>query len=249
MSTIFVNNIQASTGNTVTIPQGHSLQLGGTTLDSSSLMPDPTGNAGKGVASDGSSYVYNSYGAKGIITYTTGGTYFPSSGTKLVYVRVVGAGGGGSGYSETGGSGGFVEGFVSMVGVASVQITVGNGGSATYYSGAAGQGQTSSFGTYMTATGGNGANSNHQHCGGTPGIGSGGQVNLYGGGGTGHGHNGKGGATHFGGAMASGHPQGGSYTANHQTHAAPGTGGSNGWASSYPGGVGKEGIVVIMEFG
>ena len=117
MSTIFVNNIQASSGNQVVIPAGHSLLLGGTPLDSSSLMPNPSGQGGLGVASDGTSYVFNSYGAKGIITFTSNSTYFPSSGTKLVYVRVVAAGGGGSGYAESGGARGFAEGFFSMIGV------------------------------------------------------------------------------------------------------------------------------------
>lgn len=249
MSTVFVNNIQASTGNTVTIPSGHSLQLGGTTLDSSSLMPDPAGNAGLGVASNGSAYVYNSYGAKSIYQFTSNSTYFPSSGTKLVYVRCVGAGGGGSGYAETGAAGGFAEGFFSMIGVSSVSIQVGTGGSSTYYSGSSGTGTTSSFGSYLTCTGGKGANSSHQHCGGLPGIGSGGQVNLYGGGGTGHGHNGRGGCSHFGGSGVGGHPQGGAYAPNHQTHASPGCGGTNGWGGSYTGAQGMGGAVVVMEFG
>lgn len=249
MSTIFVNNIQASTGNQVVIPAGHSLQLGGTTLDAASLMPNPSGQGGLGVASDGSAYVFNSYGAKGIVTFTSNSTYFPSSGTKLVYVRVVAAGGGGSGYAECGGAGGFSEGFFSMVGVASVGITVGTGGGPTYYSGGAGSGTASSFGTYISCTGGNGANSNHQHCGGLPGLGSGGQVNLYGGGGTGHGHNGRGGASHFGGSNGNGHPQGGAYAPNHQTHGSYGGGGANGWGGSYTGAKGMGGCVVVMEYG
>lgn len=212
-------------------------------------MPNPSGQGGLGVASDGSSYVFNSYGAKGIVTFTSNSTYFPSSGTKLVYVRVVAAGGGGSGYAESGGAGGFSEGFFSMIGVGSVSITVGTGGNPTYYSGGAASGTASSFGSYISCTGGNGANSSHQHCGGLPGVGSGGQVNLYGGGGTGHGHNGRGGASHFGGSNGCGHPQAGAYAPNHQTHGSYGGGGANGWGGSYTGAKGVGGCVVVMEYG
>ena len=249
MSTIFVNNIQASTGNQVVIPAGHSLLLGGTALDSSSLMPNPSGQGGLGVASDGSNYVFNSYGAKGIITFTSNSTYFPSSGTKLVYVRCVGAGGGGSGYAESGAAGGFSEGFFNMIGISSVSITVGTGGNPTYYSGNTPSGTSSSFGSFCTCTGGKGANQSHQHCGGLPGLGSGGDVNLYGGGGTGHGHNGRGGNSHFGGSNGTGHPQAGAYAPNHQTHGSYGGGGANGWGGSYTGAKGMSGAVVVMEYG
>jgi hypothetical protein len=249
MSTLFVNQIKSATGTTITIPTGNSLSLDGRTLDSNSLMPVPTGNAGKGVASNGTSYYYNSYGANRIVTFTSNGTYVPPVGVNVVFVRVQAAGGGGSGYAESGGAGGYAEGFISMVGVSSVSVTVGTGGNPTFYSGAAGAGSASSFGSYMTATGGNGANSSHQHCGGLPGLGSGGQINIYGGGGTGHGHNGRGGGGHFGGSGVGGHPQGGAYAPNHQSHAGFGSGGTNGWATSYTGAQGKEGVVVIMEFG
>lgn len=248
MSSIFVNQIQASTGNTVTVPSGVSLSLGGTTLSASTLLPNPSGNAGKAIKSNGSSYIYDVTGVKNVYVYTSPGTYTPSSGTRLVYVRCVGAGGGGSGYGESGGSGGYAEGFISMSGVSSVNITIGSGGQPTYYSGGASAGTTTSFGSFMTCTGGNGANSSHQHCGGLPGVGSGGQISLYGGGGTGHGYNGRGGGNYWGGCGASGHPQGGNYNQNHNSHQPPGCGGANGWGGSYPGNVGGGGMVVIWEY-
>lgn len=134
MSTLFVNQIKSATGTTITIPTGNSLSLDGRTLDSNSLMPVPTGNAGKGVASNGTSYYYNSYGANRIVTFTSNGTYVPPVGVNVVFVRVQAAGGGGSGYAESGGAGGYAEGFISMVGVSSVSVTVGTGGNSTFYS-------------------------------------------------------------------------------------------------------------------
>ncbi len=248
MSSIFVNTIQASTGNTVTVASGVSLSLGGTVLNSSSLLPNPSGQAGKILKSNGSSFIYDVAGVKQVLVYTSNGSYTPSSGTRLVYVRLVGAGGGGSGYGESGGSGGYAEGFVDMTGVNNVNITIGTGGTGSYYSGGAGGGTTTSFGSYMSATGGNGANTSHQHCGGLPGVGSGGQLAIYGGGGTGHGYNGRGGGNYFGGAGAAGHPQGGNFNQNHNSHQIPGVGGINGWATSYPGNTGGNGMVVIWEY-
>ena len=248
MSSLFVNTIKSSTGNTVEIPSGHSLSLAGTIVSSSSLLPSPSGQAGKLVASNGSLMNYGEQGAKGIRVFTSSTTYIPSAGTRLAHVRLVGAGGGASGYGESGGAGGYAEGFFSMVGVSSVAITVGTGGNATFYSGSAGTGGTTSFGSLLSATGGRGANSSHQHCGGLPGVGSGGNINQFGGGGTGHGYNGRGGNTFFGGPGAAGHPQGGAFANNHQSHTVPGTGGANGWATSYPGNVGTTGMVVIWEY-
>lgn len=248
MSSIFVNTIQSSTGNTVTIATGVSLSLGGTILSADSLLPSPSGQSGKSIKSNGSAFIYDVSGVKNVFVYTQGGTYTPSSGVRMVYVRLVGAGGGGSGYGESGGSGGYAEGFVQMTGVSSVNVTIGTGGDPTYYSGGASTGNTTSFGSFMSATGGRGANSSHQHCGGLPGLGSGGNLAINGGGGTGHGYNGRAGGNYFGGSGASGHPQGGNYNQNHQTHQPPGVGGANGWAGSYAGNTGGGGIVVIWEY-
>lgn len=249
MSTIFVNSIKASTGNTVTIPNGHALQIGSQVLDQNAILPSGSGQEGKLIYSDGTGFIYSDYGASNIVTFTANGTYTPSPGTRLVYVRLCGGGGGGTSYSETGGAGGYAEGYVSMNGVSSVQITVGDGGNGTTYSGAAAQGGTTSFGSYMSATGGNGANSNHRHCGGTGGLGSGGMLAIYSGGGNGHGrYNGKGGTTYFGGGGPGGHPNGGRYSNNNQDNAAPGGGGASGWARSHGGAKGKGGIIVIMEY-
>jgi hypothetical protein len=251
MSTLFVNTIIPTLGTSVTITAGSNLSLGGTILNASSLMPSSSGQSGRALAvnSGGTGYGFSSYGISGVRTFTSGGTWTKPAGVRVILVRLVGAGGGGSGHCESGGSGGYAEKVINVTSINSVSVSVGTGGSATYYSGSAGQGGTTSFGSFLSATGGNGANSNNQHHGGLPGLGSGGDLNNYGGGGTNHGqYNGRGGSSFFGGAGAAGHPQGGNYNGNHQDRVSPGAGGTNGWNTSYPGNVGAGGIVIITEY-
>lgn len=96
---------------------------------------------------------------------------------RKAFVRVIGAGGGGAigNLSSTsgggGGGGGIAEGLVDLTGIATVSITVGQGGSAaTTISSNGGNGGSSSFGTYMSATGGSGGG---QPSGGPSGVGVG----------------------------------------------------------------------------
>ena len=253
MSTLYVNSIQASTGNIVTIPSGHALSFAGTQLNSSTILPSPSGNAGKMLFSNGTSYTYGDYGAIRILYFQSNSTYVVPNNISLVHVRLVGGGGGGSGHGESGGSGGYAEGYFNLQQLggtgASIQVTVGDGGGGTYYSGGGGGGGTTSFGTLITATGGRGANSINQHCGGHGGLGSGGQINLYGGGAGGHvTYNHRGGSSYFGGGGAAGHPQGGAYAFNHSQNAAPGGGGAGEHYTSYQGAQGKTGCVIIMEY-
>ena len=249
MSIFFIDKLESATGSQIEIPSGVNLYLGPINVDSNILIPSPSGQTGKLVGSNGTTHAYqDSPGAQNVQVFTSSGTYTPTAGTRLAHVRLVGAGGGGSGYGESGASGGYAEGYFTMTGVSSVSITVGTGGGGTYYSGGSSAGNSTSFGSYMSATGGNGANSSHQHCGGLPGVGTGGQFAYYGGGGTGHGYNGRGGTNFFGGCGAAGHPQGGNYNNNHASHAVPGTGGANGWAYSYVGSTGRGGMVVIWEY-
>lgn len=133
-------------------------------------------------------------------------TWTKPVGCTTVLVKVIGGGGGACGYCESGGAGGYAEKVIDLTGVNTVTVTVGGGGASVAYYAAAGNGGTSSFGSYCSATGGYGANQNSSHSGGIGGIGSGGTVNLYGGTGTGHantsGHwpGGLGGATYLGGS-------------------------------------------------
>lgn len=252
MSVLRVNEIRSQTGNTILIPSGHELVLDTTPINSNALPPNSSGNNGKFLkSSDGASIGWESVGPVAIRTFTTNGTWTRPAGVTKILVRLVGGGGAGSGVGESGAAGGYSERLIDVTGTSSVTVTIGQGSSSsTTYSGRSGNGQTTSFGNFLSATGGNGANTSHQHCGGLPGLGTGGDVNLYGGGGNGHSYYGcgDGGTSFFGGSGAVGHPQGGQFAHNHSSHAGFGAGGGPGYHTSTQGAKGKEGIVVVYEF-
>ena len=134
--------------------------------------------------------VSSSGGFKSMQVWTGNGTWSKPQGIRSILVKVVGAGGGGSGFMEAGGAGGMSERVVDVTNVSSVSVTVGNPGGGTNYSGCGGTGNTSSFGGYCSASGGYGANCRQQHAGGIGGNGSGGSLNVYGGGGAEFGYRG-----------------------------------------------------------
>jgi len=222
---------------------------------SSYIIPEQSGNAGKLLRSTGSGLEWaEGAGAAGIRSmqvWTSNGTWTRPTGVKSIIVTVVGAGGGGSGHCESGGAGGMAERVVDVTNVSSVSVTVGNPGGGTNYSGCGGNGGTTSFGSYCSASGGYGANCRTQHAGGIGGNGSGGSVNVYGGGGNGHGShysygNNVGGKSYMGGSQASSHSQN-NYAHRHQNHCAWGAGG-NGAKHGNRGARGREGVVVVQEF-
>tara|TARA_Y200000002_G_C22474253_1_gene575982 strand:- start:18 stop:770 length:753 start_codon:yes stop_codon:yes gene_type:complete len=249
MSRLLVNNLRAYSGSVITIPSTTKLSLGGKTIGENSVLPSASGQTNKAVGSNGESIQYDTYGATNLQVFQSSGTYTKAAGVNQIMVRLVAAGGGGSGHAESGGAGGFSEKIINVSGISTVSVNIGTGGSGTYYSGRSGQGSSTSFGTFLSASGGDGANQTYQHAGGLGGIGSGGDVNMYGGGGAAHGrYNGAGGYSFFGGCAARGHPRGGDYSRNHQDRCAPGSGGANGWFRSYLGPQGKNGMVVVWEF-
>jgi hypothetical protein len=201
------------------------------------------------VNSSGNGTTFSNHGIYGMSVYTGGGTWSKPSGVRYVKVQVQGAGGGGSGHGESGGSGGYSERIIDVTGVNSVSIGVGGAGSGTYYSGAGGNSSGSSFGNYCSASGGYGANRNNQHSGGLGGVGSGGTLNIYGGGGQPH-HtrSSVGGQNFWGGAVAAGHPQGGHFSHRHESHASPGAGGSGGYFTGHRGANGRNGMVVVVMY-
>ena len=183
--------------------------------------------------------------------WTSNGTWTRPQEVTTIIVTVVGAGGGGSGYCESGGAGGMSERVIDVTNTSSVSVTVGNPGGGTGYSGCGGSGNTSSFGSYCSASGGYGANCRQQHAGGIGGNGSGGNMNVYGGGGNGHGSywsfgNHTAGASFIGGTQPSSHQQN-NYAHRHQSHAAWGAGG-NGAGYGNRGARGREGVVIVQEF-
>lgn len=189
---------------------------------------------------------------KNLYTFTSNGTYNKSgSDVKMLRVICVGAGGGGRGYHESGGAGGYTERVIEATQISSISVTVGGGTGGGYYFGFSGQGGTTSFGSYCSAAGGHGANQNRSHAGGHGGLGYGGNINMYGGGGGGHapgynnqqgGESGQGGASFFGGGSQGRHGGHG-----YSDAMAPG-GGAFGGAGNHNGGTGGGGICLVYEY-
>lgn len=253
MSTLHVNQIESSQGGQIIIPSGYTLNVGGLQVNEGNLPPAPssTGANGKALYTDGSNLLFSVSGPSNIVTFTTNGTYNKPANVSKIFVQVVGGGGAGVGYGESGGAGGYAEKLIDATGITSVQVTVGQG-STQYrtYSAQAGAGASSSFGSYLTATGGNGGSQSHYHCGGIGGVGSGGDFNMYGGGGSGHQYygTGNGGQSYFGGGGPSGHPNGGYFAYNYRDYSAPGAGGACGYHYYSHGATGSNGIVVVYEY-
>ena len=133
---------------------------GGTTLTPSN------GNWASGTFGTGLIRIYGSH----LQTYT----FTVPAAISTVRVRVWGAGGGGSsGNNAGGGGGGFAIGEFAVTGGTNFTVTVGQGGQANTAGG------TSSFGSLISATGGEAANSTTERNGG---AGTGGYVNHTGGG-------------------------------------------------------------------
>ena len=186
-----------------------------------------------------------------MVVFTGSGTWTKAdSRVRFIHIQVQGAGGGAGGHGESGAAGGYAERILDVTSLNSIGVTIGGGGGGTYYNNAGGNGNSSSFGPYVSAGGGHGCNRHNNHNGGLPGIGSGGDLNLYGGAGGGHEQrsSGMGGSSFFGGPAPSGHPQGGHFSHNHQGHSAPGTGGTSGYFSGHRGSDGRPGICVVTEF-
>lgn len=190
---------------------------------------------------------------KNVFVYSSNGTYTKSgSDVKKIRVICVGGGGGGRGYGESGGAGGYSERTLGADGISAVSITVGGSGAGGNYFGNSPSGGTTSFGSFLSATGGFGANNHGSHIGGHGGNGSAGDVNSLGGGGKGHnnGQNnpsnsavGRGGAGFFGGSRNSHHASG-----RPADHGAPGAGGTGSVGGS--GGIGSDGrggICIVYE--
>lgn len=212
---------------------------------------------------------------RGVQVYSTAGSHtwdVPEQCKKALAI-VVGGGGGGGGINSAanssgggagggGGGGGAVK-LVDLTGETSVSITVGDGGAggqlSNGWNGLAGA--TSSFGSFCSATGGNGGGGNgtvpassEVYSGAQGGEGVGGDLNAYGS--PGHDgtlirpvsgtscNGGNGGAA----ALLGGGADAGAGTSAGQPGRGPGSGGSGGAATNaaVSGGKGAPGIVVII---
>jgi hypothetical protein len=189
-----------------------------------------------------------------IATFTATGTWYKPAGCTKVLVKLVGGGGGAAGYCESGGAGGYSEKVIDVTAISSVAVTIGGGGASVAYYAAAAQGGTTSFGTYCSATGGYGANANYSHTGGISGVGSSGDINLYGGLGTGHTNNGnhfpasQGGTSYFGSSGKISRAT----TSNKLYNGAPGSGGPGARTNDGAGGAGiangESGVVIVYAY-
>jgi len=264
MSTLKVANIRdlAGTGgfylNSGTISAQGTLTVSNLVINgtisgtNTQYLPSQSGNNGKFLTTDGANPSWATLsldsGPVSLQWWNSSGTWSRPSGVKRIIVHCVGGGGGGSGYAESGGAGGYSTSVIDVQSVSSVSVTVGGRGGGTYYSNAGGRGGTSSFGPYLSADGGYGANQHQQHAGGGGGAASG-QMHSHGGGGDGHDNPtgiGRGGSSFFGGAGAPGHNWQ-QFNRGHQDHAAWGAGGSSG-RNNDQGSDGRQGAVVVYEF-
>ena len=187
--------------------------------------------------------------------WTSNGTWTKRSNVSKIHVITVGGGGGGCGHCESGGSGGYAEKLIDVSGLATgatVSVTVGGAGDGRGYHQGCGNGGTTSFGSYVSAIGGYGANTDWGHTGGRGGHGSGGDVNLWGGGGRSHGDQGqtRAGESFFGGSNVAGH-HGGNYYVHYSenlNHNPPGTGGNGEWTTHSRGAHGSPGICIVYNY-
>ena len=181
-------------------------------------------------------------------------TWTRPQGCTHIRVQLVGAGGGGAGYCEAGGAGGYSEKYINVQDIDSVALTIGSGGSRISYYAVAADGTSTSFGTHLSASGGFGANAHNSHEGGRGGLGSGGHVNLYGGKGSGHGDGmgswgpNTGGASYFGGSHGRQHSNNNSQDDDrHCAWGAGGTGGDTDGGNPH-GSNGNHGAIVVYEY-
>lgn len=206
--------------------------------------------ANRAIQSNGSALEQQLHGIASVNVYTGSSTWTRPTGVKYIKIQVNGAGGGGGGHGEGGAAGGYAERFLNVTGISSVSVTIGGGGGGTYYAGAAGNGNASSFGPYVSASGGHGANRQNQHSGGVSGVGSGGNLNVHTGGGYSHHARDSSSVAEsfFGGGTASNYPNGGQFGHNHNGHSALGAGGGGAHFHSYRGTNGRPGIIIVTNF-
>tara|TARA_B110001454_G_scaffold170456_1_gene160973 strand:- start:1551 stop:2357 length:807 start_codon:yes stop_codon:yes gene_type:complete len=208
-------------------------------------------NINQDLGSADTAYFANLVAHESTQVFTATGTWTKPTGIKKIFVELVGSGGGGSGYGEAGGAGGYSAKWINVTAIASETATIGSGGSGnTYGSGAAGSGTATSFGSHLSATGGEGAY-NPGHRGGSGGIGSGGNINFQGGGGSGHNDSNNG---HIGGSSYFGNGGPGCHSTSSHSHTydrqgGPGSGGAAGNSgATYRGAHGANGYIVVWEY-
>ena len=133
------------------------------------VTPPAPGASGNHMVSNGTNWVSQAFGGTSnlqIAFFASSTTWTAPAGVTKVRATVIGGGGGGAGYTGqpvqqyNGGLGGSATGYYTVTPGTVYTITVGSGGtSASGYNVTAGTGGTSSFSSFLSATGGTGANS------------------------------------------------------------------------------------------
>jgi hypothetical protein len=183
------------------------------------------------------------------LSVSGGYTWTKPSGCRYVRAVVVGGGGGSCAHGESGAAGGMAEKYIDVSGYSTVSVTVGGRGWGGGYYSNCGDGGTSSFGPWISASGGYGANRNWGHSGGHGGQGHGGDINVFGGGGSGHDNRGgKGGMSFYGGSKFPGWSNNSYGYTGEDHYQAPGAGGSSCHSNHSRGGYGASGIVVVYSY-
>ena len=175
-------------------------------------------------------------GLKSVQAFTASGTWTRPAGVSTVRVQLVGSGAHGSNGQRGGGAGGYAEKICDVSSLPSVTVTVGTP-----------NGNTSSFGTYVSATGGYSAGSVQSARGGFGGDGTGGDINIVGGGGGAavNSMSATGGSSYFGGCTP-GSPD--TTDATLHTYIAYGAGGMGVYNGYTQGSATKPGLVIIWEY-
>lgn len=244
-------------------------------IGSGSGVPAPatlTAGSGIGITNAANSITISSSAVStvNVQTFTASGTYTPTASTSYLTVECIGGGAGGGqaiassgnvAISGGGGSGGYVKKTFAIGAIsAPVTVTIGAGGAN------ATNGGDTTFGDYLTATGGTTGSadtadpSGATGTGGAAGVGSGGDINAGGSPGTlgvgitalGSFTSGTGGSSFFGGGAAA---VVGSATTNGNDGVSYGAGGGGaiavagiGFPAIATGGNGIDGLVVVTEY-
>lgn len=230
---ITTTNLQSQVTSTLQVANG------GTGLTS-------VGTSGNVLTSNGTAWVSATpvlSGFSNIEVFTSSGTFTVPAGVTKIKVTVIGGGGGGNTnwyYAGGGGGGAAIKIISGLTPGSTVSVTVGAGGAQNT------DGGTSSFGAYCSATGGKKGTTSTNQSGAEGGIGTGGDLNIRGGG-TGGGYNGINQATPSpGGSSILG---GGGFSSGSSAGVNGGNGGAYGGGGGGTGtanaGSGAAGVVIV----
>ncbi|MBE44112.1 MAG: hypothetical protein CMO16_02880 [Thaumarchaeota archaeon] len=230
--------------NAVTVAKMAGLARGSMIIGDASGNPVAVvkGSADQVFTSDGTDLAWATPGGSGglvsVQVFEASGTatWTKPAGVSKVRIQLVGSGAHGSNGQQGGGAGGYAEKIVDVSSISSVTVTVGSP-----------NGNTSSFGSHVSATGGYSAGSVQSSRGGFGGDGTGGDINIVGGGGgiAVASMSATGGTSYFGGCTP-GSPN--TTDATLHTYIAHGAGGMGVYNGYTQGSATQPGLVLVWEY-